>query len=96
MAVVPGIEVLINERRDVCRGRKVGVLCHPASITPDLTHVVDRLIAAGIKPVHLFGPEHGVRGEAQDMVGVSGEIDRRTGSPVTSLYGNTFESLSPP
>lgn len=96
MAVVTGIEVLVNERQDLCRGRRVGLLCHPASVMPDLTHVVDRLLAAGIKPVHLFGPEHGVRGEAQDMVGVSGEYDRRTGIPVTSLYGNTFASLSPP
>ncbi|HEY0708651.1 MAG TPA: DUF1343 domain-containing protein [Polyangia bacterium] len=96
MAVVPGIEVLISERQELCRGRRVGVLCHPASVTPDLTHVVDRLIGAGIRPVHLFGPEHGVRGEAQDMVDVSGEVDRRTGIPVTSLYGTTFESLSPP
>jgi uncharacterized protein YbbC (DUF1343 family) len=95
VAVVPGIEILVNERRDLCRGRRVGVLCHPASVTPDLTHVVDRLIGAGIRPTHLFGPEHGVRGEAQDMIGVDGESDRRTGIPVTSLYGNTFESLSP-
>jgi uncharacterized protein YbbC (DUF1343 family) len=96
VAVVPGIEILVQERRDLCRGRRVGVLCHPASVTPDLVHVVDRLIGAGIKPAHLFGPEHGVRGEAQDMVGVDGECDRRTGIPVTSLYGSSFDSLSPP
>jgi uncharacterized protein YbbC (DUF1343 family) len=96
VAVVPGIEVLINERRELCRGRRVGLLCHPASVAPDLTHVVDRLIQAGIRPVHLFGPEHGVRGEAQDMIGVDDACDRRTGIPVTSLYGTTFESLSPP
>jgi uncharacterized protein YbbC (DUF1343 family) len=96
VAVVPGIEVLISERKDLCLGRRVGVLCHPASVSPDLTHVVDRLIGAGIRPKHLFGPEHGVRGEAQDMIGVDGECDRRTGIPVTSLYGSTFESLSPP
>ncbi len=74
----------------------MGVLCHPASITPDLTHTVDRLIAAGIRPARLFGPEHGVRGEAQDMIGVDGDRDRRTDIPVTSLYGSSFESLSPP
>jgi uncharacterized protein YbbC (DUF1343 family) len=95
MGVVPGIEVLIAERLDLCRGRRVGVLCHPASVTPDLTHVVDRLIAAGVRPRRLFGPEHGVRGEAQDMVGVGEERDRRTGIPVTSLYGDSFTSLVP-
>jgi uncharacterized protein YbbC (DUF1343 family) len=95
MAVVPGIEVLVTEKAALCQGRRVGLLCHPASVTPDLGHVVDRLIAAGIRPTRLFGPEHGVRGEAQDMIGVDGERDRRTGIPVTSLYGASFDSLSP-
>ena len=95
MAVVPGIEILVEERPGLCRGRRVGVLCHPASVTPDLAHVVDRLIDAGVRPTHLFGPEHGVRGEAQDMVGVVAERDRRTGIPVSSLYGDSFASLSP-
>jgi uncharacterized protein YbbC (DUF1343 family) len=94
--VVPGIEVLVSERLALCRGRRVGLLCHPASVAPDLTHSIDRLLAAGIRPARLFGPEHGVRGEAQDMVGVDGGRDRRTDIPVTSLYGSTFESLSPP
>jgi hypothetical protein len=50
MAVVPGIEVLVAEKVAQYRGRRVGLLCHPASVTPDLGHVVDRLIAAGIRP----------------------------------------------
>ena len=73
----------------------MGVLCHPASVTSELVHIVDRLIAAGVRPQRLFGPEHGVRGEAQDMVGVADGRDSRTGIPVTSLYGETFESLTP-
>jgi uncharacterized protein YbbC (DUF1343 family) len=48
----------------------------------------------------LLGPEHGVRGEAQDMIAVSdggaeGTIDRKTGAPVYSLYGDTYDSLTP-
>ena len=45
--------------------------------------------------MRLFGPEHGVRGEAQDMVSVEGERDGRTGIAVTSLYGPSLESLQP-
>jgi uncharacterized protein YbbC (DUF1343 family) len=93
--VETGLEILCAERLDLCRGRRVGLLCHPASVTADLTHAVDRLIAAGVRPARLFGPEHGVRGEAQDMVGVEAERDRRSGIPVTSLYGETVESLEP-
>jgi len=93
--VQTGLDVLVSDRLDLLRGRRVGVLCHPASVTSDLVHIVDRLIAAGVRPSRLFGPEHGVRGEAQDMVGVADGRDTRTGIPVTSLYGETFESLTP-
>jgi uncharacterized protein YbbC (DUF1343 family) len=93
--VETGLDLLCRERLDLVRGRRVGVLCHPASVTAELVHVVDRLIGAGVRPARLFGPEHGVRGEAQDMIGVGDDRDARTGIPVTSLYGETFESLTP-
>ena len=93
--VKTGLEVLCSERLDLVRGRRVGVLCHPASVTSDLVHIVDRLLQAGVRLTRLFGPEHGVRGEAQDMIGVGAERDRRTGIPVTSLYGGSFDSLTP-
>jgi uncharacterized protein YbbC (DUF1343 family) len=93
--VETGLDVLCAERLELCRGRRVGVFCHPASVASDLGHVVDRLIAAGVRPTRLFGPEHGVRGEAQDMIGVEHGRDARTGLPVSSLYGETFESLTP-
>ena len=93
--VETGLDVLCAERLSLCRGRRVGVLCHPASVASDLTHAVDRLIQVGIRPERLFGPEHGVRGEAQDMIGVDDDRDRRTGIPVSSLYGGRFESLTP-
>ena len=93
--VVSGLDLLTTERPDLLRGRRVGVLCHPASVGADLGHVVDRLLAVGIRPTRLFGPEHGVRGEAQDMIGVQPGTDSRTGIPVSSLYGATFDSLTP-
>jgi uncharacterized protein YbbC (DUF1343 family) len=95
VAVVSGLDVVCDERIGLLRGRRVGLLCHPASVAVDLTHAVDRLIAAGVRPARLFGPEHGVRGEAQDMIGVDDDRDARTGIPVVSLYGETFESLTP-
>jgi uncharacterized protein YbbC (DUF1343 family) len=95
--VATGLDVLSAAGgSSLLSGRRVGVLCHPASVAVDLTHVVDRLLQLGIRPVRLFGPEHGVRGEAQDMAGVDGGRDARTDIPVTSLYGSAFESLTPP
>ena len=93
--VASGLDVLCTERLDLCRGRRVSVLCHPASVDARFVHIVDRLMTSGVRPVRLFGPEHGVRGEAQDMVSVPGEQDGRTGIPVTSLYGSSPESVQP-
>jgi len=93
--VQTGLEVLLGERLDLLAGRRAGLLCHPASVDSRLRHVVDALAAAKVKLGRLFGPEHGIRGEAQDMIGVTGGRDRRTGIPLTSLYGDSFESLAP-
>jgi len=93
--VQTGLDVLLSERLTLLRRRRVGVLCHPASVDARLAHVVDALAAASINITRLFGPEHGIRGEAQDMVGVDSTRDFRTGAAVTSLYGDRFESLSP-
>ena len=70
-------------------GRRVALLAHPASVTPDLTHALDAL--AALPDVHLtaaFGPQHGLRGDKQDnMVESEDFIDPRLGIPVFSLYG---------
>lgn len=93
--VQTGLDVLLGEGLDVLRGRRVGVLCHPASVDRRLVHVVDALASAKVNITRLFGPEHGIRGEAQDMVGVDGDCDARTGIPATSLYGDGALSLAP-
>ena len=77
------------------KGARVGVLAHPASVDRRLDHIGDVLLAAGVKPALFFGPEHGYGGEAQDMVGVASATDARTGAPIVSLYGASFEDLSP-
>ncbi|HQH28942.1 MAG TPA: DUF1343 domain-containing protein, partial [Oligoflexia bacterium] len=43
----------------------------------------------------LFAPEHGFRGEKQDMEQVTNSIDADTGLPLFSLYGSSKESLVP-
>ena len=95
MTVRSGLDVLVEERLGLLAGRRVGLLCHPASVDSRLVHIVDRLVAAGVGLRRLFGPEHGIRGDVQDMVGVGGERDPRTGIPVTSLYGDRVASLAP-
>lgn len=75
------------------RGRRVGLLAHPASVDASLRHAESVLAAAGARVCALFGPEHGYTGQAQDMKSVAGEAAEAT--PVYSLYGDSFDDLSP-
>ncbi len=94
--VVPGLEVLAARRFRPLAGRRVGLVCNPTAVTRGLVHAADLLHAApGVRLAALFGPEHGVRGDAQYMAAVGGEADARTGVPAHSLYGETPESLKP-
>lgn len=77
------------------RGRNLGLLAHPASVSANLVHARDVLLQAGCTISALFGPEHGYGGEAQDMIGVTDARDIETGAPIHSLYGAWPENLSP-
>ncbi len=91
-----GLEVLLRARGGPLRGRRVGLVCNPTSVDRRLRHAADLLRALpGVTLAALFGPEHGVRGDAQYMVAVEGETDAATGLLVHSLYGATKESLQP-
>ncbi len=77
-------------------GRRIAVIANPTAVDDGLEHIVDLLHGrAGLEIVALFGPEHGLRGDAQDMISVGAGRDRRTGLPVHSLYGVTSSSLAP-
>ena len=91
-----GLEVLLSERLDLLRGRRIGLCCNPTTVLPDLSHAVDVLHAQPqIELCRLFGPEHGIRGTAQYMVAVGEDRDPASGLPVVSLYGNDEASLRP-
>lgn len=94
-SVVTGLARLLDDRADLVRGRRVGLVAHPASVTEDLTHATTVLRRAGAELRALFGPEHGVGGEAQDMEGVRDGDSPFAGIPTRSLYGDSLDSLSP-
>lgn len=97
MTVAVGLDVLARDGFAPLKGRRVGAIVNPTSVDGRLIHLADLLAAADrVQLAALFGPEHGVRGVAQYMEAVAAEPrDRRTGVPVHSLYGHTYESLSP-
>ena len=85
-----GIDRLLADPdlRKPLQGKRVALLAHPASVTADLTHSLDALIAAGLNVSAVFGPQHGVRGDLQDNMMESPDYtDPIYGMPVFSLYG---------
>jgi uncharacterized protein YbbC (DUF1343 family) len=69
-------------------GQRVALLAHPASVTENLTHTLDALVAAGVNVTAMFGPQHGVRGDLQDNMMESPDFtDPKYNIPVFSLYG---------
>ncbi len=86
-----GLEVLLEERLDLLRGSRVGLICNPTTVNHQWQHAADLLHAhPSINLTTLFGPQHGIRGETQDnMIEWKGFRDRRTGVMAHSLYGTT-------
>ena len=91
-----GLDVLLQDCETagkILKGKRIGLLANAASVTAGFRPAPCALIDAGFDVRVLFGPEHGFWGAAQDMEAVSsGEPSRL---PVVSLYGSTFEELSP-
>ncbi len=85
-----GIDRLLAEPdlRQPLEGKRVALVAHPASVTADLTHSLDALIAAGVNVTSAFGPQHGLKGDKQDnMVETADETDPHYRIPIFSLYG---------
>ena len=85
-----GIDRLLSEPdlRKPLEGKRVALVAHPASVTQNLQHSLDALVAAGVNVTSAFGPQHGLKGDKQDnMVETADETDPTYGIPVFSLYG---------
>jgi uncharacterized protein YbbC (DUF1343 family) len=94
VTVQTGLARILDDASAVIAGRRVGLVCNPTAVDCELRHAID-LLGQVCKLTALFGPEHGVRGDAQDMISVDTARDARSGLPVHSLYGTTEASLAP-
>ena len=72
-------------------GKRVGVVCNPASIDHEFVHIADRLAATdNVTLGAIFGPQHGFRSDVQENMIESGHAeDARRRTPVYSLYSET-------
>lgn len=90
--VMTGIEVLESYGFEELVGKKVGLVTNPSGVDRNLRSTIDILYQAPeVNLVALFGPEHGVRGDAYAGDYVASSNDPATGLPVYSLYGPNRE-----
>ncbi|HBZ36043.1 MAG TPA: DUF1343 domain-containing protein, partial [Rikenellaceae bacterium] len=88
--VMTGLEVLKASNFKILEGKRVGLITNPTGFDNNIKSTVDILFEApNVKLVALFGPEHGVRGNAHAGDRVEASTDSKTGLPVFSLYGDT-------
>lgn len=67
-------------------GKRVAVVGNQTSVVEGI-HLVDTLLAKGIRVSKIFCPEHGFRGIAAAGAKVDNSTDPKTGLPIISLYG---------
>jgi uncharacterized protein YbbC (DUF1343 family) len=85
--VTTGADRLVTTFLHLLSGKHVGIVTNQTGRLSGGTFLVDTLLARGITIVALFGPEHGIRGEAGAGEQVGDSRDRRTGIRVYSLFG---------
>lgn len=89
-----GIERLLDDKIDLIRGQRVGLVCNQASVLPDsFAHAADVFgERTEFELTTLFGPQHGIRGDVQyNMIETPHVRDERTGKMVYSLYSEVRE-----
>jgi uncharacterized protein YbbC (DUF1343 family) len=93
-----GADRLINEFTGLILNKRLGVVTNHTGVTANGTHIVDTLHSLGYEITALFGPEHGIRGDAPAGEKILDGVDAKTGISVFSLYGQhrkpTDEMLS--
>lgn len=99
--VQSGLDKIAAEFPQVWKNKKLGVLCHAASVDKHVRHILTILSEKECELTALFGPQHGLFGQMQDnMIEWNGDEGQKKSAqmPVYSLYGKyrkpTTEMLS--
>jgi uncharacterized protein YbbC (DUF1343 family) len=90
-----GLEVFLDKHLSLIKGKKVGLITNPTGVDSLLRSTIDLFHnSAEVNLVALYGPEHGVRGNAQAGEYVPFYIDEKYTLPVFSLYGQSLKPES--
>jgi uncharacterized protein YbbC (DUF1343 family) len=91
-AVRLGIEVLLESRLDLVKGKRVGLITNPTGLDSRLQSDIDLLRRSReVELAALYGPEHGVRSNVQGGIFIPFYFDKKYNLPVFSLYGQSLK-----
>jgi uncharacterized protein YbbC (DUF1343 family) len=83
-----GADLLFEKHFHLIDGKRVGLVTNHSALLSNGKHLADALYEdKRTKLVALFGPEHGIRGDAPAGAKIHDDRDPKTGVPVYSLYG---------
>ena len=93
--VLTGIDVLEANGFEQLQGKRIGLVTNPTGVDRYLNSTIDVLHSApGVELVALFGPEHGVRGNAHAGEHVEGQAVRPASPPRSSSRASTPSSTT--
>jgi len=76
----------IDEYLHLFEGKRVGLITNPTGVNSALELTAD-ILSKKVNLTTLYGPEHGIRGDAEAGVHVESYFDKTLGLEVHSLYG---------
>ena len=83
-----GLDIFLEKGFRQFKNKRIGLVTNMTGVNGKLTPTIDLIFEhPDIKLTALFGPEHGIRGDAKEGQLVESSIDPSTGLPVFSLYG---------
>lgn len=85
-----GLDLFLEKNYAQFKGKRIGLLTNMTGVNERLIPTIDLFNEhPDIQLVALYGPEHGIRGDAKEGEAVESSVDPYTGIPVYSLYGTS-------
>ena len=92
--VLTGLDVLAALNFAPLRGKRVGLITNQTGLTRDGRRNIDVMLAAGVKLVTVFSPEHGLSG-TEDQPNIADSKDPASRLPVISLMRGSERRMTP-
>jgi uncharacterized protein YbbC (DUF1343 family)/CubicO group peptidase (beta-lactamase class C family) len=92
--VLTGLDVLAERNFSDLKNKRVGLITNHTGLSHDGKRNIDVMLAAGVKLVKLFSPEHGLEGK-EDQPNIANAKDAKSGVPVFSLYNGPRQRIAP-